>query len=124
MFSWLLTIYFIRVSLCNLLCFPKIGIVSYVMSICKVPYTFSPQDLDKSIQYLGGISATKISMNTLFDGTLARVTHKSLIKPKHLTLHESKDKKYLYGLVISNTSFSIITLGMRLCEVPESNMAL
>jgi len=123
-FSLLLTMHANLVSLYNLLISPKTGIVSYDMSICRVPFNFADHDHQRSMPNLVGIYATTTSIIMIFEGIWVNLTAKSLIKPKHLTYLESKGKKSLYGLVISNPKLSIITFGIKLWDAPESSMAL
>lgn len=94
------------------------------MSIWRAPFNFADHDLDKSMQNFGGMSATTISITKLYVGIWVRETIESFTKPEHFTLLESKEKRTLYGLVVSNSSLSIITFGIKLCDAPESNIAL
>lgn len=123
-FSSLLTMYFIKVSLYNFLSWPKIDMVAQYKSNCKDPYSFAPHEQDNSIQYFGEMSTTTKSIRILFAGHLTRVTHKSLIKPRHLSWLESKENKSLYGLVMSRFNLSIISFGIKLWDALEYNIAL
>ena len=98
--------------------------VAYFMSIWRFPWSLAPHDIDKIMPYFGGMSATTMSMTRLSDGIYNRLKHRSLIRSRHLTLLESKEYNYLYGLVMSRPNLSITTFGMSLCEAPESSIAL
>ena len=122
--SPLLTMNFIKVSLYIFLGWPNTHIVAYNMSNCRDPCNFAPHERESSIPYFGGISTTTVSINILLPGYWTSVTHKSLIKPKHLTLLESKENKSFYGLVISRFRVSMMDFGIKLWEAPESSIVL
>src|ERR1700733_8349640 len=98
--------------------------VAYDMSNCREPWSLAPHDLDNNIPYLGGISTTTTSIKIVLFGYWTRDTHRSFIRPRHLTWLESNEKRSLYGLVMSKFNISMTDLGIKLCEAPESNIAL
>jgi hypothetical protein len=65
------------------------------MSICRVPFNFAAHDLDSSMPNLGGMSAMTTSITMFFEGIWASDMTKSLMRPKHLTFLESKEKRSL-----------------------------
>ena len=69
----------------------KKNMLAYVRSICNDPPTFLAHILDKSIPKLGGMSATTMSITTLFMGSYDKETTKYFINPKHLNFLESKE---------------------------------
>ena len=94
------------------------------MSIWRAPLSLAAQDLANNIPNFGWMIAITTSMTRGLAGIWAKEVTRSLISHSHFNLLESKENRSLYGLVTSNPSLSMIIMGIRLWETPESSMAL